>query len=103
MASPALSRPYARAAAVGSLITRRTFNPAIDPASCKSVLGKDKKAHLCCLTLTIVEISWDGDNGILDTLPKKTLGGLLHFREDKPPDLRRREFLIAGLNPCISI
>lgn len=28
-----LSMPYAKAAAVGSLITRRTFNPAIWPAS----------------------------------------------------------------------
>ena len=28
-----LSKPYARAAAVGSLMTRRTFNPAICPAS----------------------------------------------------------------------
>jgi len=28
-----LSIPYAKAAAVGSLITRRTFNPAIWPAS----------------------------------------------------------------------
>src|SRR5438552_10150368 len=102
MASPALSRPYARAAAVGSLITRRTFNPAIDPASYKSDPDYKQK-YLCRLTLTIVEISRDGDNGILDSLPKESLSGLLHFCEDKPTDLRRREFLIAGLNPCISI
>jgi len=31
--SPFLSKPYAMAAAVGSLMILRTFNPAMDPAS----------------------------------------------------------------------
>ena len=102
MASPDLSRPYASAAAVGSLITRRTFNPAIEPASYKSAKNW-LELYLCCLTLTIVEVSGDGDDSILDTLTEKTFGGLLHLCKNEPTDLRRGELLITSLYPSIAI
>lgn len=40
---PFLSKPYAIAAAVGSLMILKTFNPAIDPASLVACLCESLK------------------------------------------------------------
>ena len=61
----ALSRPYARQAAVGSLIILTTSRPAISPG----VLGG--------LPLVVVEVSRDGDDGLLDGVAEEGLGVLL--------------------------
>jgi hypothetical protein len=53
--------------------------------------------------LTIIEVSGDGDNSILDTLTEEAFGGLLHLCKDKPTDLRWRELLVASLYPSIAI
>jgi len=55
------------------------------------------------LTLGVVEVSWDGDDGVLDVLAHVGLGGLLHLSKDEATDLGRRVLLSLGLEPCITV
>ena len=53
--------------------------------------------------MTIIEISGDGDDRILDTLTKETFGSFLHLGKDETTDLRGREFLVTSLYPGIAV
>jgi hypothetical protein len=55
------------------------------------------------LTLLIVEVGRDSDNGVLQGLANEGLSGLLHLSEDETTDLRRRVLLALGLEPCIAV
>ena len=55
------------------------------------------------LTLGVVEVGGDGDDGVLDVLAHVGLGGLLHLSEDEATDLGRRVLLALGLEPCVTV
>jgi hypothetical protein len=55
------------------------------------------------LTLGVVEVGGDSDNGVLDVLAHVGLGGLLHLAEDEATDLGRRVLLALGLEPGITV
>lgn len=55
------------------------------------------------LTLGVVEVSGNGNNGILNGLAKVGLSGLLHLVEDETTNLGRRVLLATGLNPGIAV
>jgi hypothetical protein len=55
------------------------------------------------LTLGVVEVGGDGDDGVLDILAHVGLGRLLHLSEDKATDLRGRVLLALGLEPGIAV
>ena len=76
--SLALSRPYAIAAAVGSLIRRSTSRPA----SSAGVLGR--------LALGVVEVRRHGDDRAVEIGVERVLGALAQRREDLGRDLDRR-------------
>jgi len=55
------------------------------------------------LSLGIVEVSGDSDDGLLDSGADVRLSGLLHLGEDEGSDLRRRVLLSSSFNPGISV
>ena len=55
------------------------------------------------LTLRVVEVGGDGNDGVLDGLAEESLGGLLHLVEDEATNLGRRVLLATGLNPGIAV
>src|SRR4030095_11696296 len=88
-----LSRPYASAAAVGSLMMRTTLSPAILPAS----LGASRCA------LRFVEVGRDGDYRVGDRLAEIGLGIRLQLLKDHRRDLRRRVLLALGLDAHVAV
>ncbi|KAF3068827.1 hypothetical protein CFAM422_007852 [Trichoderma lentiforme] len=58
---------------------------------------------LGALTLSIVEVSGNGNNGVLDGLRQVGLGGLLHLVEDKATNLGGRVLLVTSRDPGIAI
>ena len=78
-----LSRPYASAAAVGSLTIRMTSRSG----DLAGVFGR--------LALRVVEVGGNGDDGLLDLLAEIILGRLLHLLQDHRGDFRRAPFLAA--------
>ena len=69
----------------------------------ENVQSGDLTSILGGLTLGVVEVSWDGDNGVLDWLVEVGLSGLLHLVEDESSDLGWRVLLATGGNPGISV
>jgi hypothetical protein len=67
------------------------------------VKTRDLTGVLGGLTLLVVEVGRDSDNGVLQGLANKGLSGLLHLSEDETTDLRRRVLLALGLEPCIAV
>lgn len=55
------------------------------------------------LTLLVVEVGRDSDNGVLQGLANEGLSGLLHLSEDETTDLRRRVLLALSLEPCVAV
>jgi hypothetical protein len=55
------------------------------------------------LTLRVVEISGDSNDGVLDGLAEVGLGGLLHLVEDETTNLGRRVLLATGLDPGVTV
>ena len=55
------------------------------------------------LTLRVVEIGGNGDDGLLDLLAEMGLRGLLHLLQDEGGDLRGRIGLAVGLDPGIAV
>jgi len=58
---------------------------------------------LGALTLRVVEVGRDGDDGVLDLLGQVSLGSLLHLVEDEATDLGGRVLLATSRNPGIAI
>jgi hypothetical protein len=67
------------------------------------VKTRDLTGVLGGLTLLVVEVGRDSDNGVLQGLANKGLSGLLHLSEDETTDLRRRVLLALGLEPCVAV
>lgn len=67
------------------------------------VKTRDLTGVLGGLTLLVVEVGRDSDNGVLEGLSNKGLSGLLHLSEDETTDLRRRVLLALGLEPRIAV
>jgi hypothetical protein len=55
------------------------------------------------LTLLIVEVGRNSDNGVLQGLANECLSGLLHLSKDETTDLRRRVLLTLSFKPCIAV
>ena len=55
------------------------------------------------LTLRVVEIGRDGDDGLLDLLPEMSFRRLLHLLQDEGGDLRGRILLAVRLDPGIAV
>ena len=81
-----LSRPYASAAAVGSLMMRSTFRPAISPASLVAWRWASLKYAGTVMTASV------------DLLAQVVLGRLLQVLQDHRGDLRRRVLLAADVD-----
>lgn len=58
---------------------------------------------LGALTLSIVEVSGDGDDGVLDGLGQVGLGSLLHLVEDEATNLRGRVLLVTSRDPGVAV
>jgi hypothetical protein len=58
---------------------------------------------LGALTLSIVEVSGDGNNSVLDGLRQIGLGSLLHLVEDEATDLGGRVLLVTSRDPGIAV
>lgn len=67
----------------------------VEASNLTSVLGS--------LTLGVVEVGRDGDDGILNGLAHVGLSGLLHLAENETTDLRGRVLLALGLEPSIAV
>jgi hypothetical protein len=67
------------------------------------VKTRDLTGVLGGLTLLVVEVGRDSNNGVLEGLADEGLSGLLHLSEDETTDLRRRVLLALGLEPCIAV
>jgi hypothetical protein len=55
------------------------------------------------LTLGVVEVGRDSNDGVLARLAEVGLSGLLHLVKDETSDLRRRVLLATGLNPSVTV
>lgn len=55
------------------------------------------------LTLRVVEVSGNGNDGILNGFAEVGLSSLLHLVEDETTNLGRRVLLAAGLNPGVTV
>ena len=55
------------------------------------------------LTLRVVEIGGNGDDGLLDLLAEMGFRGLFHLLQDESGDLRRRIGLAVGLDPGVAV
>lgn len=55
------------------------------------------------LTLSVVEVSRNGNNGVLDGLGEVSLGSLLHLVEDEATNLGRRVLLVTSRHPSIAV
>ena len=55
------------------------------------------------LTLRVIEVGRNGNDGVLDGLAEVVLSSLLHLAEDETTDLRRRVLLATGLDPGITV
>lgn len=69
----------------------------------EDVKTSDLASILGCLTLGVVEVCRNSNNGILDGLAEIVLGSLLHLSENKTADLRRRILVATSFNPGITI
>ena len=49
-------------------------------------------------TLSVVEVGWDGDDGVLDSLAKVALSDLLHLAENHGGDFFGGEGLVLAVN-----
>ena len=67
------------------------------------VKTRDLTGVLGGLTLLVVEVGRDSNNGVLEGLANEGLSGLLHLSEDETTNLRRRVLLALGLEPCIAV
>ncbi|CAF3485171.1 unnamed protein product [Fusarium graminearum] len=67
----------------------------VEAGNLTSVLG--------ALSLRVVEVGGDGDDGVLDRLREVRLGGLLHLVEDETTDLRGRVVLATGSDPGVAV
>ena len=63
----------------------------------------DAAGVLCRLTLGVVEIGRDRDDGLRDLRAEIGFRRLLHFREDEGADLARAIFLALDLDPGVAI
>lgn len=55
------------------------------------------------LSLLVVEVGWNSDNGVLHGLASESLSGLLHLAQNETSDLRWRILLALSLEPCIAV
>mmetsp|Transcript_19946 Transcript_19946/g.28113 ORF Transcript_19946/g.28113 Transcript_19946/m.28113 type:complete len:145 (-) Transcript_19946:350-784(-) len=63
-----------------------------------NVEASDGTSILGGLTLSIVEVGWDGHNGVSHFLAKVRLGDLLHLRENHSRDFFSGEHLVCSVN-----
>ncbi len=69
----------------------------------KNVQTGNLTSILGALTLSIVEVGRDSDDGVLDGLGEVSLSSLLHFVEDEATNLRGGVLLVASRNPGVTV
>ena len=69
----------------------------------ENIEASDLTSILGGLTLGVVEVGGNGDDGVLDVLAHVGLGGLLHLSKHETTNLRRRVLLSLGLEPGITV
>lgn len=69
----------------------------------EDVEAGDLTSILGALTLSIVEVGRNSDDGVLDRLRQVGLGGLLHLVENEATNLRGRVLLVAGRDPGVAV
>ncbi|ROW15263.1 hypothetical protein VPNG_02959 [Cytospora leucostoma] len=69
----------------------------------ENVKAGDLTGILGSLTLGVVEVGGDGNDGVLDGLAEVSLGGLLHLLEDEATNLGRRVALSTGRHPSVAV
>lgn len=69
----------------------------------ENVQASDLTSVLGSLSLLIVEVGRDGDDGILNLLSEVSLGSLTHLPEDETTDLGGRVLLTLSLEPGIAV
>jgi len=86
------------------LLTNSTLVQAIRNSSCggfvddaDNVQTSDSSGVLRRLTLSIVEIGWDSDDGVLDLLSEVSFSDFLHLLQDHGGDFLRCELLPLAL------
>jgi hypothetical protein len=67
----------------------------VETGNLTSILG--------ALTLSVVKVGRDSDDGVLDIPGEVSLGGLLHLVENEATNLRGRVLLVTGGDPSIAI
>jgi hypothetical protein len=55
------------------------------------------------LTLRVVEVGGNGNDGVLDGLAQVGSGGLLHLVDNESTDLSRRVVLALSLDPSVTV
>ncbi len=83
--------------AVGQCRRRGLIDDALD------VQARDAPGILGRLTLRIVEIGRDRDDGLGDGFAQIILGGLLHLHEDPRRDFLSRHFLALHFHPGVAV
>lgn len=69
----------------------------------EDVETSDLTSVLGGLTLRVVEVGGDSDDGVLHVLAHVGLSGLLHLAKNETTDLRGRVLLALGLEPSITV
>ena len=69
----------------------------------EDVQTSDLTSILGGLTLRVVEVGRDSNDGVLNRLAEVGLGSLLHLVQDETTNLRGRVLLATGLNPGVAV
>jgi hypothetical protein len=69
----------------------------------KNIEASNLTGILGSLTLRIVEVGWDSDDGVLDWLGEICLGSLLHLSENETTNLGWRVLLSSSFDPGVTV
>ena len=65
--------------------------------------ASDTTRVFSCLTLRIIEVGWNSNNGFRYFFTEVVFGGFFHFAQDFCGDLWWRHFFVAHTDPCVAV